>query len=324
MVGRNAPRRALELERLEPGPALVVRQLHQRAAVEIEQVEYRVDDRHAALVAPDGRRRGHVHPALQALEARPTVVVEGNDLAVEHRLVHTERADHAAHLRIGLGDVVEVAALKAQPTGLHVGDRAHPVPFDLERPVLRVARERACRLGHHRDDPLGHRLPVGIRRWIHPVDHPVIFGVAGLPDREQAVAAVQPLAVEGDLDLAVLPLVYVVRAVVPDRHRARAVLALGYLPVELEVLEGVVLGADGQPVIGRIGRDAVGNRPGREHPVVLEAQIPVQAGGVVLLDDKPVAGGPAVGRGVGRGVDPARGLGCGFEIALAPVGVELL
>jgi hypothetical protein len=120
--------------------------------------------------------------------------------------------------------------------------------------------------------------------------------------------------VEGDLDLALLPLVQLVGALVPDRHRARAVLPLGDLAVELEVLERVILGVHGQPVVRRGGRDAVGDGPGGQHAVVLEAQVPVQAGGVVLLDDEAAAGG-RWGRLAGR-------LGGGFEVTLGPIALE--
>ena len=46
------------------------------------------------------------------------------------------------------------------------------------------------------------------------VDHPVLVVLAA--GREQHVAAVQPLAVQDDLDLAVGPLQHLVGAVIPD------------------------------------------------------------------------------------------------------------
>ena len=150
------------------------------------------------------------------------LVVEGDDLAVEHRLAHAEIAQQPAHLGIGVGDLAQVAALQPQPARLDVGDRADPVPLDLERPVLLGARQVGGRSGQHRDDPLGHRLALRIRRRIHAVDHPVLVRASGVAaDREQPVAAVEPLAVEGDLDLLVGPHVRLERPPVPDPHRAR-------------------------------------------------------------------------------------------------------
>ena len=87
--------------------------------------------------------------------------------------------------------------------------------------------------------------------------------------------------------------------------------------MEVEVLERMVLGAHGQAVLGRVGGDTVGNRPRGEHAVVLEAQVPVQAGGVVLLDDEPV---PVLRGGAGL----PRGLRRSVEIALGAVVTQLL
>ena len=102
---------------------------------------------------------------------------------------------------------------------------------------------------------------------------------------------------------------------VVDGHRPGAVLALGDLAVEVEVLERVVLRAHREPVVLGVVGDAVGDRPGQEHAVVLEPQIPVQRARVMLLDDEPrVLAGP-----LRRG--PA-GLRRGLEIALGAIGSQ--
>ena len=174
--------------------------------------------------------------------------------------------------------------MKGDLPGRRVADRAHAVPLDLERPPAVLAWQLPG-LGEHRDDALGHRLGVGVGRGAHPVDHPVLAGPA-LVEREERVGAVDALAVQHHLDLVVVPLEDVVGAAVPDRHRPGAVLALGDLAVEVEVLQRVVLGAHRQPVVlGGVGQE-VRNRPAGQGAVVLEAQIPVQARGAVLLDDE--------------------------------------
>ena len=89
--------------------------------------------------------------------------------------------------------------------------------------------------------------------------------------------------------------------------------------MELEVLERVILGSHRQPVLGRVGRDPVRDRPRGEHAVVLEPEIPVQAGGVVLLDHEPGAV-----RGVGAVPRCSGGLRRLLEVALGAVGAELL
>ena len=80
----------------------------------------------------------------------------------------------------------------------------------------------------------------------------------------------------------------------------------------------MVLGMDGQVVLLRVGRDAPGHGPAGQHAVALEPQVPMEAGGVVLLDDE--TGEPLpVGRPFG-----ARRLRRGAEVAHLLVALELL
>ena len=85
-------RSPLSAERVEQLAPLVVGQLHQRVAVEPQQVEDHVRHRRG-LGEPFGlRARADVHAPLQRGEARAPVLVEGDDLAVEDRRVRAERA----------------------------------------------------------------------------------------------------------------------------------------------------------------------------------------------------------------------------------------
>ena len=154
-----------------------------------------------------------------------------------------------------------------------------------------ISKPNSCsRLGsdpelrQHRDEVRRHRLAVGIRGRIHAMDHPVLLR-AGL---EQRVLPVQPVAVEGDDHLLRLPLLHVVGAGVPQLHGARAV-ALRDHALEVDVVERVVLDVHRQAVLLRAHRDAVRYCPRHQHAVALQAQVPVQAGGVVLLDDEAMA-----------------------------------
>ena len=67
---------------------------------------------------------------------------------------------------------------------------------------------------------------------------------------------------------------------------------------------------DGEVVALGIGRDALGHGPGDEHAVALEAEVPVQAAGVVLLHDEAGevlalgSGVPSVPATPGSGVAP--------------------
>ena len=83
-----------ELELGQRGAALVVAQLQQRAAVEVEQVERDVVDRVLCASRRDRVLGGQVHAALELLEARPRAV-ERDHLAVEDHLAPGERRGRA-------------------------------------------------------------------------------------------------------------------------------------------------------------------------------------------------------------------------------------
>ena len=265
--------------------------------VEVQDVEEHERDRRLAHLAPHRGLVGQVHPVLEALEARPPVLVEGDDLAVEQRGTRPERPAQRAQLGVLGCDVTAVAALQADLAALDPDQRPHAVPFDLVGPPP-VLLGQPVQAGEHRRHGLGQRLRRRVGRRVHAMDHPVVAAGA-----EQDVAALDPLAVEGDHDLGVAPLVLLVGPVVPDAHRARAVVALRDVALPAQVLERVVLGVHGQPVVVRAVGDPLGHRPGDRDAVVLEAEVPVQAAGRVLLDDEArgLAGArPAVGAGLGR------------------------
>jgi hypothetical protein len=104
-----------------------------------------------------------------------------------------------------------------------------------------------------------------------------------------------------------------------NQHPAAAVLTGGDLTGEVEVLHRVVLGVHGEVVATRIAGQTAWHRPGREHPLVLQAQVPVQAAGVVLLDDE--AGGVGVGAGRQRALRRHR-LGRAGRVPPSPVLVQ--
>ena len=309
----HLPVRALQLQALQELTPVRVGQGHDGVPVEPEQVEDDVGDRRL-LGEPLRLGLGRdVHPVLEPAEARTALVVERDDLAVEDRAVRAQRAVEAVQLGIALRDVVAAARLQPQAAGLGVGERADAVPLHLEGPALRVRRQ-VREPGEHRDDLLRHRLAVRILRRIHPVDHPVLAGrlALALVQREEPVAAAEALAVERHLDLGVVELVRLVDAAVPDPHRAGAVAPLRDVALPLEVLERVILGVDRHAVVLRVLGDPVRDRPGDGDAVVLQAQVPVQPGRVVLLHDEPGEGFALPWRcGAGRrspGVPPGSGV----------------
>src|SRR5699024_4466421 len=84
--------------------------------------------------------------------------------------------------------------------------------------------------------------------------------------------------------LALLPLLDLDRARVPDLDCAPAILSGGDLPRETRVFPRVVLGPDGESVLFFVQRWPFGNGPRDEHPAPLEAEVPVQPARVVALD----------------------------------------
>src|SRR5690606_39818455 len=77
-------------------------------AVEVEQVEYQVHDRNLPAQLLDPRLVPHVHPLLETLERRLTVV-EGDDLPVEDGIERDEAIVDPAQFGIRRRDVLSVS-----------------------------------------------------------------------------------------------------------------------------------------------------------------------------------------------------------------------
>src|SRR5437763_16608430 len=90
---------------------------------------------------------------------------------------------------------------------------------------------------------------------------------------DEHVAALDALAVEGGHDLSWLPLVQLVPALIPDLHRASAVLALGDLSREVDVRHRVILGPDSEVGDGRVGAEALGHRPRHQDALAMAAGV---------------------------------------------------
>ena len=100
-------------------------------------------------------------------------------------------------------------------------EHPHAVPLHLERPSSASSRGKSsAAVASIGLQVARHGFARGVGGRAHAVDHPLV--ALGL---EQRVLAVDALAVERDDHLVVAQLLGFVRARVPDRHRARAVLA---------------------------------------------------------------------------------------------------
>ena len=252
---------------------LLEREVDDRLALHLEQVEDEVDDRRAGLAL------------LHRREARPALVVQGADLAVDDAVRGLEGLDEL--LRHVLEALRVVLILSRAQLGLAAGDGRDdpvPVPFDLVDPAVSPGHLVGER-GQHRRVPA--RLPRDRRRLVLlPEDEPVLL-VAGKVGGHERVGAVQPLAVQADGEAAVLLLLdELVRALVPDLDGAGAVLALRDLALERAVLERMVLDVHGEVLLSGLERDALRNRPAGERSVPFEAKVVVQAPRVMPLDDE--------------------------------------
>ncbi len=101
---------------------------------------------------------------------------------------------------------------------------------------------------------------------------------------------------------------------VPHDHGARAVVACGNDPLEIAVLEGVILDMHGESLVGRVRGRAFGDRPRFQHALHFETQVPMETGGGVHVDDEQAAGFG------GRNCGPGARLGRALERTLCAIG----
>ncbi len=140
-MGREAhPRMLLQHAPQEPLPILQ-RDVEQAPTVEIQQVEGLVDEARGGLVAELG---------LEEAEVRPSIVVEGDDLAIDDGLLGLDPATGRGQQprEIGLG-VVEVAGPDPDLAAIDDGLDPIAIPLDLEQPVG-VAERLRCQRREHR------------------------------------------------------------------------------------------------------------------------------------------------------------------------------
>ena len=116
---------------LEPGPPLGQRQVDDRLAVGLQQVEHLVREPGASLL-----HRG---------EARLPVRIERHDLAVDDRVGRAQRLHELLrHRRKPLREVVASAREQLRLAAADVRERAVTVPFRLELPARRAAAPRSA------------------------------------------------------------------------------------------------------------------------------------------------------------------------------------
>ena len=262
---------ALVEQRLQPLVPLGQRQVDDRLALDLEDVEEIEHERPRSL--------------LHRREAGAPLVVERADLAVEHAVRRLHRLHDRAGNRLEAGGQrVAVAARQFDFTARDRHDRAVAVPLHLVQPLL-AGRHRLGERGQHR--LVGARLARrGRVRRLLLHEQPVLR-IASELRRDERPLAVQPLAVQAHGHAAVrLLLDELVRPPVPDLDRAGAVVARRDLALERRVGERVILDVDGKVLRAGLQGDALGDSPAEENAVALEPEVVVEPAGVVALDDE--------------------------------------
>ncbi len=139
------------------------------------------------------------------------------------------------------------------------------------------------------------RVPSLDRRVVVLVQQqPLLVGITVTANEHEA--ALELFAVELEMEVALLDLFDRVGALhqlpgapVPHDHVAAAVLARRDDPLEVEVVERMVLDVHRHPLRVRIERRTLRHGPAHEDAIGLEAQVVVQSPGAVTLDDESVA-----------------------------------
>jgi hypothetical protein len=78
-------------------------------------------------------------------------------------------------------------------------------------------------------------------------------------------------------------------ATIPNDHRAATVFSFGNDTLKIEIFERVILGANGQALVGRQVARSVGACPAQKNPIELEPKIKMKTSRVMLLDNELVA-----------------------------------
>ena len=111
------------------------------------------------------------------------------------------------------------------------------------------------------------------------------------------------------------------RALVPDHDGAPTILAFGDDALEAAILHRVVFDLDGEALVSDEVAGALGDGPALEDAVPAEAEVIMQAGGGVLLDDERLLTGLDFLGGFGPGF--SGGLGGHTEVTHGAITREL-
>jgi hypothetical protein len=137
---RRVPARPVEAQALQHLPSGALRAFRHQLPLEPEDVEHQ--QLHGDVASQLRRRRAHVHAALQPLEAGAAgALVEGHDLAVEHRRTTGEAGGQGSQLGVAPGHVVAQPAGDGHAPVVNGDDGADAVPLGFDDPAVEGRRE---------------------------------------------------------------------------------------------------------------------------------------------------------------------------------------
>ena len=323
-------------------------------ALEREQIEHvqRGGRLHRRALHLRGTRQ--LGADLQPGKARPSRVVRHDQLAVQDQPLVRQRRDGARDLGEAGGEIVSVAGDELRLTVLPRCAQPVPVELQLEQPSRLGERLLAGLGQHQLRifDPHGALGGAKLRQLLPYGRRPVLRGAQLLDRHARKHRFVGKGTVRGDESIALLDqepflhtlldlherppaaqlvalqveeelaLVQALQGIldgdphpaVPHDHGARAVIAFRNDPLEVAVLEWVILHVHRKALVGGVRGRALGNRPRLQHPFHFEPQVPMEAGGGVHVNDEQAA------RCGGRNRRPGAWLGRALQRALCAVG----
>ena len=263
------------LDELEPRYALRVENadLAVDHGVADDDARERPRDPREPLAQIESVARPHRHPAVRQRAERPIAIVLHLRVPIARRRRIDERREHRRQV----------------PAQDRVGRRSRraqlPAPF---------GTARGNPAAHHRLRPLRHDVIRRVLLAILRLEHqPLRLAGCVAVGAHQVPLSLQLLAVELDDDVAFLPLLgklswrnRVAGAVVPDQRVAGPVFAVRDPPFEAAVLEGMILGLDGEALDRRVVAGPLRHRPRCERAVHLQADVVVEPRGVMLVHDE--------------------------------------
>src|SRR4051794_14706220 len=300
-----------------------------------EQVEGIVGDRVVHHRMTNVEAAAESSALLQALKTRAAGIVQGNDLAVQQESLERKGTQCLDDLRKTARQVIAIAGeetggASSRPQGTVSVQLELEIPARLREGF--VSRFGQHQLDRFRINSIGRwtepgqlikdprrRRSTGLEvfdgksreyrflRWSLAIrggvavtllyEEPLLLGLLDLYQRPHAVQLVAP-ELEQQLPLGEAfswitdgqPL-----TPIPHDHGSGSVVPLRDEPLEVPVLERMVLHVTRQALVGRIVGRPLGHRPGAKPPFHFETQVVMESPGSVLMHHKEPAGRSQVG-----------------------------